>query len=150
FEGALPDRELSGFRLTDSDTALARSNLRSRGIPLDAFLIGVHPGARIATRPWGEERFAGVARRIVSGTDAHLLWFSEPGKSCPAPAMERCHAISLDFRCFLATLSLCRLFVCNDSGPMHLANLLRVPVVAVFGPTQPEWFGPRGSEDRVV
>jgi len=33
---------------------------------------------------------------------------------------------------------------------MHLANLLGVPVVAVFGPQRPEWFGPRGPHDRVV
>jgi heptosyltransferase-1/heptosyltransferase-2 len=40
--------------------------------------------------------------------------------------------------------------LCNDSGPMHLANLLRVPVVAVFGAQRPDWFGPRGPDDRVV
>jgi heptosyltransferase-2 len=50
----------------------------------------------------------------------------------------------------MAVLSLCRLLICNDSGPMHLAGLLGVPVVAVFGPQRPEWFGPRGARDRVV
>jgi heptosyltransferase-2 len=64
--------------------------------------------------------------------------------------MQRLHAVSLDFRFFLAVLSHCRLLLCNDSGPMHLANLLDVPVVAVFGPQRPEWFGPRGPHDRVV
>jgi heptosyltransferase-2 len=33
---------------------------------------------------------------------------------------------------------------------MHLANLLGIPLVAVFGPQRPEWFGPRGPRDRVV
>jgi hypothetical protein len=33
---------------------------------------------------------------------------------------------------------------------MHLANLLNVPVVAIFGPQRPEWFGPRGHQDLVV
>jgi len=58
--------------------------------------------------------------------------------------------VSLPLRQFLAVLSRCRLFVCNDSGPMHMAGALGVPVVAVFGPTQPEWFGPLGSRHRVV
>ncbi|HEY6328851.1 MAG TPA: glycosyltransferase family 9 protein, partial [Blastocatellia bacterium] len=53
-------------------------------------------------------------------------------------------------RGFLGVLSHCRLLVCNDSGPMHLANLLDVPVVAIFGPQRPEWFGPRGNQDLVV
>jgi ADP-heptose:LPS heptosyltransferase len=148
--GALPNREFGGFRLTDGDAALARSFLLSRGIPSDAFLIGVHPGARIATRRWGEERFAEIVRRILGENETHVLWFSEPGRPCEAPPLERCHPVCLDFRSFLAVLSLCRLLVCNDSGPMHLSNILKVPVVAVFGPTRPEWFGPRGPQDRVL
>jgi heptosyltransferase-2 len=142
--------EPGGFRLTDAETEQARSFLLSRGIPSSAFLIGIHPGARIPTRRWGEERFAEVARRILSETDTHVLWFSEPGKSHNVPLMERVHEVSLDFRSFLAVLSRCRLLVCNDSGPMHLANLLNVPVVAIFGPQRPEWFGPRDPNDRVV
>jgi ADP-heptose:LPS heptosyltransferase len=146
----LPDAEPGGFRLSDADIEHARSFLHSHGIPPGAFLIGVHPGARILTRRWGEEQFAEVARRILSETDAHVLWFSEPGNSCQVSLMKRIHEVSLDFRTFLAVLSHCRLLVCNDSGPMHFANLLDVPVVAVFGPTQPKWFGPLGAHDRVV
>ncbi len=148
--GEPPDRELGGFRLIAAEAALARSFLLSRGIPSDAFLIGVHPGARIATRRWGEERFAQIVCRVLSENETHVLWFSEPGHPCEAPPLERCHTVCLNFRTFLAMLSLCRLLVCNDSGPMHLANLLNVPVVAVFGPQRPEWFGPRGPHDRAV
>jgi len=146
----LPDCKLDGLRLTNADHAYARSFLLARCIPSEAVLIGVHPGARNATRRWGDERFAEVARRVLVETDAHVLWFSEPGTSCQVPQLERCHAVSLSFRFFLAVLSYCGLLVCNDSGPMHLANLLGVPVVAVFGPQRPEWFGPRGPLDRVV
>jgi heptosyltransferase-2 len=148
--GEWPQAEPEGFRLSDAETEHARSFLVSHGIPSSAFLIGVHPGARIPTRRWGEERFAEVARRILSETDAHVLWFCEPGNSHTVPRMERLHVVRLDFRPFLGVLSCCRLLVCNDSGPMHLANLLNVPVVAIFGPQRPEWFGPRGSHDRVV
>jgi len=144
------DRNLGHFRLADSELASAQSYLTGLGIPPGAFLIGVHSGARIATRRWGEDRFAEVARRLLQETDAHILWFSEPGNSIQVPCMERCHAVSLDFGDSLAVLSRCQLVICNDSGPMHLANLLRVPVVAVFGPTNPVWFGPRGPQDRVV
>jgi heptosyltransferase-2 len=101
-------------------------------------------------RRWGNERFAEVARHILRENDAHILWFSDPGIPSDAPRLERCHVVSLEFRSFLPVLSLCRLLICNDSGPMHLAGLLGVPVVAVFGPQKPEWFGPRGTRDHVV
>jgi ADP-heptose:LPS heptosyltransferase len=144
------DPNLGGFLQTRGELAAARSYLAGLGIASDVFLIGVHTGARIATRRWGTERFAEVVRRVLAETDAHVLWFSEPGTSSQAPKLERCHAVSLGFWTFLAALSHCRLLICNDSGPMHLANLLGVPVVAVFGPQRPEWFGPRGAYDRVV
>jgi len=142
--------EVGGYRLIDTELTRAQSYLASLGIPPNTLLMGVHPGARIHTRRWGDERFAEVTRRVLRETDMHVLWFSEPGTSCQAPQLERCHTVSLGFRSFLAVLSYCRLLLCNDSGPMHLANLLGVPVVAVFGPQRPEWFGPRGPQDRVV
>ncbi|MFC2160291.1 glycosyltransferase family 9 protein [Acidobacteriota bacterium] len=42
------------------------------------------------------------------------------------------------------------LFVSNDSGPMHMANAIKVPVVAIFGPTDPELTGPYEQPASVV
>lgn len=50
----------------------------------------------------------------------------------------------------MAVLSQCALFICNDSGPMHISTALDVPVVAVFGPTEPAWFGPLGANHKIV
>lgn len=149
--GESPVPGFGGFRLLDGVVESTRSYLAGLGIPSSAFLIGVHPGARIAARRWGEGRFSELVSRVLSESSSfHVLWFSEPGTPSRVPQSERCHTVSLDFEPFLAVLSRCRLLVCNDSGPMHLANLLGVPVVAIFGSQRPEWFGPRGREDRVV
>jgi len=146
----MPNGKIEGIRLPDGDLASAGSFLADLGIPPNAFLIGVHPGAPVATRRWGGERFAEVVNRLVNETDVHVLWFSEPGKPYQVPSLKRCYPVTLSLQLFLAVLSRCRLFICNDSGPMHLANLLAVPVVAIFGPQRPESFGPRGAQDRVV
>jgi heptosyltransferase-2 len=138
------------FRLRATEEAAAEEYFRTQGIPRGTFLIGVHPGARIAVRRWGDERFAEVALGLLREPDVHVLWFTEPGSATTAPEHERCHVVALEFRAFLAVLARCRLLVCNDSGPMHVANLLEVPVVAVFGSTNPVWFGPRGPRDKVV
>jgi ADP-heptose:LPS heptosyltransferase len=45
-------------------------------------------------------------------------------------------------------LQAARLVVCNDSGPMHLAAALQRPVVALFGPTKPQRFGPYPLEAK--
>src|SRR5215472_1131994 len=63
--GASPRRSGICFQLKDSDLSFARSYLGSLGVPQDALLIGVHPGARILTRRWGEDRFTQVARRLL-------------------------------------------------------------------------------------
>ena len=144
------DQGLHPLSLPLSEVTSVRAHLTRLGVPCGALLIGIHPGARIPTRRWGEDRFEEVARRLLKETNAHILWFSEPGASAHGPTIERCHTVSMNFRPFLALLSCCQLLLCNDSGPMHLANLLNVPVVAVFGPQRPEWYGPRGPRDRVV
>ena len=50
----------------------------------------------------------------------------------------------------IAHLRECRLLLTNDTGTMHLAAHLGVPVVAVFGSTEPALTGPRGPPQRVL
>jgi heptosyltransferase-1/heptosyltransferase-2 len=50
----------------------------------------------------------------------------------------------------MAMVSQVDLSLCSDSGPMHIANALGVPVTALFGPQRREWYGPRGELDSVV
>ena len=49
-----------------------------------------------------------------------------------------------------AVLERLDLFVTGDTGPMHLARAVGTPIVAIFGPSQPWRYGPRGVRDRVV
>jgi ADP-heptose:LPS heptosyltransferase len=49
-----------------------------------------------------------------------------------------------------SVISFANLFITNDSGPMHLANALKVPVVALFGPTDPNHTGPYQQPSSVI
>ena len=138
------------FHLPPKSLVQARSLLAELGIPEGVTIVGIHSGARIAIRRWGDERFAEVTKDLLRDENTYVLWFLEPNGLGEAAKLDRCHEVRLEFDLFLAALSLCDLLVCNDSGPMHLAGLLRVPVVAIFGSTNPVWFGPRGPQDRVV
>jgi ADP-heptose:LPS heptosyltransferase len=132
------------------DRESAERFLSEHGVSQHDLVIGIHPGARLAVRQWGEERFREVADRVIRRFGAKVLWFSDPAQAAiNDPGAEIIH-VSLPLRQFLAVVAHCRLLVCNDSGPMHMAAGLAVPVVAVFGPTQPEWFGPLGHGHRIV
>jgi ADP-heptose:LPS heptosyltransferase len=132
------------------DQESATKFLSEHGITREDLLIGVHAGARMAVRQWGDDRFQEVARQIRSRFGAKMLWFTDPAQSMSID--EGCNMIPvcLPLPQFLAVLSQCRLLVCNDSGPMHMAAGLGVSTVAIYGPTQPEWFSALGKEHQIV
>jgi heptosyltransferase-2 len=137
------------LRLGPEQRAFAKNFLNKIGIGKDDLVIGFHAGARNKARQWGNERFLEVSRRLTRTFPAKILWFKDPGT--PETLIEKdVIPVSLPLKEFLAVLSECRILVCNDTGPMHMASGLDVPVVAVFGPTQPEWFGPLGENHTIV
>lgn len=142
--------DVEAFHVTSDDDRFAAELLALHGVTKDDFTIGIHPGARCAVREWGDERFAEVAKATVWKFGAKILWFNDPARPRPAPPGVDAIPLALSFKRFVAVLSRCQLFLCNDSGPMHVAAALKVPVVAVFGPQRPEWFGPYGAGHRVV
>jgi heptosyltransferase-2 len=138
------------MRLSPDDAQSASKLLAKKGIENDDLVIGVHPGAGSRIREWGDERFAEVARSASEKFGAKILWFHDPANPRAVPGNMRAISLTLPLAQFAAVVSRCQLFLCNDSGPMHVAAALKVPVVAVFGPQRPEWFGPLGEGHKVV
>ena len=136
--------------VTPEEARGAAEFLERQGVEEDELVIGIHAGAGSAIREWGDERFGEVARWAAGRFGARILWFTDPAKPKPIPANVDAIRLALPFSQLIAVLSHCRLFICNDSGPMHVAAALGVPVVAVFGPQRPEWFGPYGEGHRIV
>jgi heptosyltransferase-2 len=69
-------------------------------------------------------------------------------KSLPVPARVLCGETTLPE--LIGVISRCRLFLTNDSGPMHLAAAQGIPVVAVFGPTDWRETAPVGTLHEIV
>lgn len=137
--------------LDSSQRNFARQFLEEHGLGANEVLIGIHPGARIPTRQWGVQNFEAVAKKLTADFPIKILWFAEPGNVSDVPLEANwLLPVPLELRQFLSVLACCRLLICNDSGPMHLAGALGVPVVAVFGPQEPNWFGPISPSDQVV
>ena len=137
------------LRLSTDQRDLAKRRLEKMGIENGEVLVGIHAGARNVVRQWGNERFLEVAKRLRAKFPVKIIWFQDAGEA-QAPNLEGLIPLRLPLQEFLAILAECRLLICNDTGPMHMASGLSVPVVAVFGPTQPEWFGPIGGDHKIV
>lgn len=115
--------------------------------------IGLCPGAEYGpAKRWLPERFAEVAKAISAQESVHWILFgtagdAETGASIQAVVRDNCTnrigKTSLDE--LIAELSECTLLLTNDTGTMHLATILGIPVVAVFGSTEPALTGPLGN-----
>jgi len=128
----------------------ARNQLREYGVKFSGKLIGVNPGAFFGSaKRWPAERYGDLLDRLVERQGAQVVVFGAPNETSIAlqiRAAMRHQAVLLTGKTELAQLiamiACCDLFVTNDSGPMHLAAALRVPTLAIFGPTDEVATGP--------
>lgn len=141
---------------TEEASKAADKLLERAGLPPDAPFVAVGPKTSRPEKDWPAERYAEAIGRIERdhGLLCVLLGGSADATVCRAIADRsgsRAAALTgqpLDVS--MAILAKCALFLGNDSGPLHLAAALGRPIVAVYGPTDPERTGPYGQFDRVV
>ncbi len=138
--------------------ALAKHQLRKLGITPSKPTLGLHPGASFGTaKRWLPERFAELADRIAEELNCQILLFGSASEEPLAKDIcgrMRQKALNLVGATTLLELmafaKICNAFVSNDSGPMHLAAALGVPVVALFGSTDDKATGPLGQQVKIL
>ena len=120
-------------------------------------LVMLQPGARYCFKAWPAERFTELAGRLAGKYGCRILVggdAKERGLAETIQANTRAAVVPLAGRLTLlhyaAVLKRCSLFIGNDNGPMHMAAALGVPVVALFGPSNPAEWGPRGGRTEVL
>ena len=140
-----------------SNIRMAASDERS-AINYQPLQIGLSPGAEYGpAKRWLPERFAEAAAKVAAQTPVQWVLFGTPkdaeigeqiatslGDSC----VNRIGQTTLDQ--LILALRDCRLLLTNDTGTMHLASLLGVPVVAIFGSTEPGLTGPLGDRHIIL
>lgn len=143
--------------LTAEERAFADRFFAVAGVKPAEMVIGIHPFAANPVRAWQLDDFLEVANYLQGKYGARLLFFGGPRDSgalpdiraaLKVPPLEAIGATTL--RQSMALLSRCQLLICNDSGIMHLAASLQVPLVALFGPQSPLKFGPWGKNSRFI
>jgi heptosyltransferase-1 len=119
----------------------------------------LNPGAGWGAKRWPAERYGEVALRLAEQGvrsilnygpgEEELVSAAEAASGGTAQAMS-CSVIRSSITELIALTRRARLFVGGDTGPLHLAAALRVPVVAIYGPTDPARNGPFGTRSVVL
>lgn len=127
------------------------SFLEQRKIAREALLVALHPGSGSRAKVWPPGNFAQLSRYLLDNDRVHLIVPVGPADKehaegyCNLIASDRIiPATNLSLTALAALLQRCTVYVGNDSGVTHMAAAVGTPVVALFGPTDPKVWGPRG------
>jgi heptosyltransferase I len=120
--------------------------------------VGMHVSGGRAIKQWPEARFREVAEHLVRDRSAAVVLTGTPAdraqievvRSALPPERVLDLSDNVDLLTVAAVIEQLDLFVTGDTGPMHLANAVGTPIVAVFGPSDPRRYAPRGVRDTVV
>ena len=134
---------------------------RQVGIMDSDKLLVIHPAASCPSRIWPGERYAQVADKLVQQYGFKVIIVSGPKDIQKAEVViknMRIKALNLAGKTSISQLASllrrCQLFISTDSGPMHVASALGVPVITIFGRSQaglsPQRWGPLGEKKRVL
>ncbi len=114
-------------------------------------LIGLHIGANKMTNRWSIDKFCELAQSLYSKYHVQIIVFWGPKEE----KLSKEFLNSITFKPIVikpSTLrklalyyTLCDAVVCNDTGTMHLCAAVGTPLVSVFGPTDPDYWKPKGD-----
>ncbi len=153
---AIPEGSIRPRLRVPEEARRAAGGLLER--PEGARLLAVHPGGLYAHKQWGAERFAEACRLLAADPSIRFVMLGA------GPELDICRSIvrdtpgiswiDLSGRTDLATtaavLEVVDLLLSNDTGVMHLATAVDLPVVALYGQTDPARIGPYHAEARWI
>lgn len=158
--GPLPTVRLS---LRPEERAKAGAFLAEAGVGAGHFpVVAMHPGIgmnfyEVPLKRWNPDHFAALADALAERWGATVVFTGQGAGEAELiagararmrhPALDASNRFSIGE--LAALLERCHFVVSNDTSVMHLASLMGVPVVALFGPTAPAHYGPNGDRDLV-
>lgn len=150
-----PDSPKIELHLSKENCDWAAKFLQDNGIEEDGLLIGIAPGGGASWGGsanylrWPEQKFAALSDILIKKHSAKIILFgsAEESEICNriAPFLSK-QAINiagkLTLSQFVALFSKCKVIVCNDAGPLHVAVGLGVKTVCICGPVDEKVYGP--------
>lgn len=114
----------------------------------------INPGAGWGAKQWPAERYAKVAQALSYSGVVPVINFGPGEQELALRVNELSNRLAQPISCSISQLVAltrrAKLFIGGDTGPLHLAAALQIPVVAIFGPTDPARNGPYGTRSIVL
>jgi len=129
---------------------------KEQGVNPEDKLIGFNIGSAVVTKRWAPERFAAVADRLAEKGYKIVFFGGTMDEEMVQNAVSHMQTKPViatgrfTIGQLAAAMRRCSLIVTNDSGPMHVAISQRVPIVAMYGPSHPDLYGPYTNLATIV
>ncbi len=149
------------FKLNEIDISFAKNYLQKINIKEDELVLGFHPGSaefkNHIKRRWEPEKFSELGKKIINDLNGKVFIFGGPEENELKNSIKK--EISSDKSFCIETGNLaetaaimkrCNVFVSNDSSLMHVASALLLNVVAILGPTNPNYIHPWKTDHKIV
>ena len=130
--------------VTQEEKEAVKNKLASMNVIASDILIGINPGAAYGSaKCWLPDRFKQLSQQLLARPNLKLIYFGDQAGSplvkdiCMGLPTNRVINLAgqTSLRELIAFIQACHLFLTNDSGPMHVASALGIPLVALFGST---------------
>ena len=141
------------FEVASEDKKWTSDFLTSQHIQVVNPIAAIHPGSPIPQKRWKTDRFAELADWLVTQKQVQILFV---GVKDEIPIINEIQdkmqtdskniAGKTNIPQLASILLTCSIFIGNDSGPMHLAAAVGTPTIGLYGPGDPERFGPVGQK----
>lgn len=142
--------------ISEEDEKYIQEFLNQSAISKEQFIIGINPGGNRPSRRWPIENFAQVADALAEKYNAKIVVTGNLGEMKLAARLSNMMKIKpvittgkLSLIQLSAFIKRCNLYITNDSGPMHIANALEKPLIAIMGPGVLE-SGPYNRKNCIV
>ena len=131
--------------------------LEAKGVSKKDPFVVVSPGSRSDLKRWGEKSYALLCAKLIREKGLPVLFVGEPSDrkvvdTVTSTLKEKTASLvgETSIEELAAVLRWAGCLVANDSATLHAATLVGCPTVAIFGPTDPKKYGPRGEKSVVV
>lgn len=154
-EGNIQESEPRLF-VSRKDNFFANEFFKNLGVKGDDIIFGLHPGGRFPSQFWMLESFAKLVERVSEKYKAKIIIvgsYKEERlikKLISSMNIKPLLAIGFSLDKLASIIAKTSVFICNNSGPLHIAAALGIPTVSTMGPTDPYLWWPHGKNQIVI